>query len=324
MPFTKDPSDHISNLGESALIHHIRRWLGPVNPPAPRGIGDDCAVLDWLPEGQAILTTDSISYGQHFDDNISANHAGAKLIKRNLSDIAAMGGVPGPAVLALLSGPDLSIRWLQDFFCGIRHACECYAVPLVGGDISSLTPGNFSAVLTLTGTAFTPRLRSAGQLGDALYVTGSLGGSMLGKHYRFEPRLAEGQWLSTQPHCHAMMDLSDGLGKDLQSLLPGDAAARLNLDQLPVAAAALDRAMQSGLEAIEHVFCDGEDYELLFSMDAATDRQSFEQAWTQQFPETPLSCIGCIQAGSSAGPYLDANTNTALPWTRGFEHWKQL
>ncbi len=322
MLFTKDASDSISTLGEMALIQQIRRWLGSVSPPAPAGIGDDCAVLDPLPKGHPILTTDSISYGQHFDDRVSANHAGAKLIKRNLSDIAAMGGMPGAAVLALLSGPDLSVRWLQNFFAGIRHACEHYALPLVGGDISSLLPGHFSAVLTLTGTARSPRLRSAAQLGDMLYVTGSLGGSILGKHYSFEPRLAEGQWLSTRSDCHAMMDLSDGLGKDLQSLLPGDACAQLKLDQIPVADAAIKIAMDSGREVMEHVFCDGEDYELLFSMDATIDPSGFKHTWRQRFPETPLSCIGSIHAGPSTWPYLDADTQKALPWTQGFEHWK--
>ena len=312
--------DRIDHLGEIALIEQIDAWLGPVNPPRPAGIGDDCAVLE-PPRGiKQLITTDVISYAQHFDDKVSAANAGAKLIKRNLSDIAAMGGTPGPAVLALLCGPDVSIHWLADFFKGVRHACQQNKVQLVGGDVSGLPPGQFSAVLTLTGSVASPKLRHSAQLGDHIFVTGSLGGSILHKHWAFTPRLAEGQWLAAHPDCHAMMDLSDGLAKDLQAILPPEASAALDLTAVPIAAAAQTCAQNSGRSALEHAFCDGEDYELLFTLDAAADPITFAAAWAQQFPSIALSCIGRIQTGSAHGRLIDAASNTALPWTHGFEH----
>ena len=318
MLVSKAPTESIAHLGETELIQKIRLWLGAVSPPSPFGIGDDCALLAPAGKNQQLITTDSVSYGYHFNDDISPEDVGAKLIKRNLSDIAAMRGTPKSAVLALLCSPDISIKWLEQFFFGIKHTCERYSTLLVGGDISTLKETSFSAVLTLTGYAENPKLRTSGQVGDFIYVTGSLGGSILGKHYKFEPRLAEGKWLSQRPECHAMMDLSDGLGKDLKALLPENTSAHLFLDQIPISSAA---AQTSGLKQLEHAFCDGEDYELLFTLAADTNQSDFEKSWQKSFPNTQLTYIGVIKTASTKGLYLNAKTETALPWTQGFEHF---
>ncbi len=320
---TKTRTQSVAHLGESALIEQIKFWLGPVNPPSPQGIGDDCAVSVALKEGNQLTTTDAINYGYHFDDSMNPENVGAKLIKRNVSDIAAMGGTPESAVLALLCSSDVSIDWLKGFFLGIRDTCERYSISLVGGDISTLKATSFSAVLTLNGYAEEPKLRTSSRVGDFIYTTGTLGGSILGKHYQFEPRLSEGQWLAKSPECHAMMDLSDGLGKDLNALLPENTMADLFLDQIPVSEAAKKLAHTSGLEELEHAFCDGEDYELLFTMDAQTDKTEFEKSWQNKFPNTQLTCIGSIQnTGVEKGPYLDAKTGKPIPWVYGFEHLK--
>ena len=324
MLVSKTHTGSIAYLGETELIKQIKSWLGTTSPPSPNGIGDDCAVIHPTQKGQRLITTDAINYGYHFDDTIAAEDAGAKLIKRNLSDIAAMGGVPVSAVLALLCSPNLSIQWLKGFFLGIRKTCEHYMVSIVGGDISTLKATSFSAVLTLDGYATTPKLRSSSNIDDHIYITGALGGSRLGKHYQFEPRIPEGQWLANRPNCHAMMDVSDGLGKDLQALLPEKTAAHLHLDRIPLSDAAHKLAKTSGLEALEHAFCDGEDYELLFTMSSDTDTSVFEEKWGQNFPGTPLTCIGAIRSDSSNNFYLDAKTKAPLPWTQGFEHLKRV
>ena len=320
---TTTRTESIAHLGETALIEKIKSWLGAVNPPSPHGVGDDCAVSDPIAEGLQLTTTDAINYGYHFDDTMTPVAVGAKLIKRNVSDIAAMGGTPKSAVLALLCSSDVSIEWLKDFFLGIKHTCEHYSISLVGGDISTLRKTSFSAVLTLNGYATKPKLRTSSKIGDSIYVTGALGGSILGKHYQFEPRLAEGQWLSTFPQCHAMIDLSDGLGKDLKALLPEKTAAHLFLDQIPISNAAKQLAQTSGLEELEHAFCDGEDYELLFTLSKDTDQAEFEKSWHKNFPDTQLAHIGSIQSTDTGKkPYLNAHTKAALPWDHGFEHLK--
>ena len=322
MIFTQSYEDSIAYLGERTLLSSIQKWLGPCTPPAPHGMGDDCAVLDPFFSGKPLLTTDSLTFGLHFDSNISAKDAGAKLIKRNLSDIAAMAGTPSSAVLALLCGPDVSTMWLQEFFEGVRSACLDYTVSLVGGDVSQVKKGAFSAVLTLTGTASVPILRQTAQQNDQIYVTGSLGGSALGKHYAFLPRLLEARWLAKQSECSAMMDLTDGLGKDLSILCPDKCAAKIDLDAIPIASSAHKIAKVSKRKALEHAMCDGEDYELLFSITGSSDRSKFESRWAVEFPDLSLSNIGVFVVDSRTSKLLDTNTNKVLSKYSGFEHFK--
>jgi len=321
--FSPTRESSVCSLGESRLIRHIEKWLGRASPEAPAGMGDDCAVIEVFADKRQLLTTDSLTYGQHFNDAIGPVEAGAKLIKRNLSDIAAMGGQPGPALLNLLMGPDLSINWLESFVSGIRECSLQYDLPIVGGDVSQLANGHFTAALTLSGWIDTdPKLRSGSRIGDAIYLTGSLGGSIIQKHYAFEPRLREGQWLARQKAVTAMMDLTDGLGKDLDALLPASASAAIDLARLPVSEDAVICAKADGKSAQAHAFCDGEDYELLFTVNNSTAKTAFEKEWKARFAELKLSCIGQIVEKNPAGRYIEVETNQALPWSHGFEHFK--
>ena len=304
------------NYTETELIRKINGWLGPLCPASPEGIGDDCAILPHTPSGHRILTTDSLTYGQHFDDSVPPENAGAKLINRNLSDIAAMGGRPDRAILTLMFGPNLSITWLERFFHGIVSASRIGGLQIVGGDVSRLELGRFSSSLTIVGIAAKPILRGTGAVGDNLFITGELGGSLAEKHYNFSPRLAEGQWLANQAPCSSMMDVTDGLAKDLPNLIPCGRSARLDLAAVPISAA----AHAAGGDPMEHAFCDGEDYELLFTLDATTDPAAFAKRWNQRFPNLRLSHIGEI-ADRSEPRITDAATGLAVTWTRGFEHF---
>lgn len=319
--FTSNPAQQISALGEQQLIREIRTWLGELNPPAPHGIGDDCAVIHH-PDGLPLIqTTDSLSYGVHFDHSATAQQAGAKLIKRNLSDIAAMGGQPTVALLNLLSGPDLQTTWLRNFFDGIYQTASQHGILLVGGDISSLPPGQFTAVLALSGVVDQPTVRQNSQPGDHIYVTGQLGGSILNKHLDFEPRLSEGRWLNQSGVINAMMDLTDGLVKDLPSMLRSDQAAALDLSTIPIAPAAIQTASQTGCPPLQHAFCDGEDYELLFTLQANENPQTFAQMWQNTFPNLTLTRIGHIRPRSHPQPQLQNAADTSpIPWTHGYEH----
>ena len=129
-PFTKYHPESVAALGEEALIGRIRRWLGPVSPRAPFGIGDDCAVLPGA-RGRQLLTVDPVVYGRHFDDSIPARAVGTKLLKRNLSDLAAMGGRPSAAVIALSLDPRTSLRWVEGFYCGLAAVARRHGAILV-------------------------------------------------------------------------------------------------------------------------------------------------------------------------------------------------
>lgn len=320
--FSTNQAETIAHLGERSLIKNIQSWLGDANPPAPAGIGDDCAVLKKTSNLDQLLTTDCVAYKRHFDASASPEAVGEKLIKRNLSDIAAMGGTPGPALLALFTGGDLKTKWLQKFYEGIASAALRYGTRLIGGDVCEGEPGTFCATLTLLGEAQTPVLRRSAEPGDTLWVTGSLGGSILGHHLSFEPRLTEGHWLAQTGFAHAMIDITDGLAKDLPSLLSEGTAAFLDLEAIPLSEAVHALSKETEKPALEHAFCDGEDYELCFALDHEADIERFKEAWKNTF-STSLTCIGSVKAHEGEAPLIDATTKKPLTEWHGFTWLKE-
>src|SRR5882757_8441711 len=134
-PFTSNLAHSVAAHGERKLIAGIRQWLGRASPAAPFGIGDDCAVIPPTKRHQ-LVTTDPVIWGQHFDATVPARAAGAKLLKRNLSDIAAMGGRPTVAVLALTLDARTSVAWLGQFYRGLAACARQYRVLIVGGDVA--------------------------------------------------------------------------------------------------------------------------------------------------------------------------------------------
>ena len=150
-PFTPRQRDSVAALGETRLIESIRRWLGNVSPPPPFGIGDDCAVLPASRRRQ-LVTTDPVIFGRHFDDSVPPCAVGAKLLKRNLSDLAAMGARPTAAVVSLALDPRVSTRWLEQFHRGLAAVARRFSVAVVGGDVAQ-SDGFLGAFLTLFGEA---------------------------------------------------------------------------------------------------------------------------------------------------------------------------
>lgn len=290
-PFTKTKAKSVAAWGESRLIREITVWLGAATPAGAAGIGDDCAVLSGSPHPQ-LITVDPVIYGEHFDDTVRPADAGAKLLKRNLSDVAAMGGRPRAAVIALALDRGTRLDWLREFYRGLAHTARRYDVPVVGGDIAHHA-GGLVATLTLIGESAAPRVltRTGSRSGDWIYVTGRLGGSRLGYHYKFHPRLAEGRWLAARPEVRSMLDLSDGLAKDLLALTPPGCRPELAPARIPISRSAHIYARTSGRPTLEHALTDGEDYELLFTVNAAMDPTDFEAAWRATFP-LRLTCLG--------------------------------
>jgi len=291
--FTTNRAQSVAALGEIELLGHIRRWLGDVNPRAPFGLGDDCAVLPPT-RRQQLVTTDPVIHGQHFDDRATARQVGAKLLKRNLSDIAAMGGRPRTAVLSLAMGGNTDRAWLRGFYLGLAATARRHRVKIVGGDITQAAPGFFGAFLTLHGEATADRVitRHGAIAGDRLYVTGTLGGSLLGHHLDFQPRLTEAAWLARRSEVCAMLDVSDGLAKDLRAITPRGLAPALCGPAIPISAAARRTARVTRQTPLFHALCDGEDYELLLVVCVNADTSALERAWRRKFPRTRLSHIG--------------------------------
>lgn len=308
-PFTRDPRASVAALGEERLISQIRRWLGSASPRAPFGIGDDCAVLP-ASRGRQLITVDPVIFGGHFDATMPPAAVGEKLLKRNLSDLAAMGGRPTAAVLALTLDARVSLEWLERFYRGLARCARAYGVPIVGGDIAQ-AKGTLVASLTLLGEACRRRVltRTGARPGDAIYVTGQLGGSLpTGHHLAFRPRLKEGAWLAARSEVCAMMDVSDGLAKDLHALTPAGAVPALKAESLPFRRGADLRA----------ALTDGEDYELVFAVTAAAHRARFEAEWRRAFPRVPLTHLGEFAPASQVPAWA-----IDLASYRGFEHLRR-
>src|SRR5215208_4009092 len=205
--------------GEFAYIDWLRR-VTPAAAGVAVGPGDDTAVLR-PPRGPLLVTTDMLLEGSCFRvAEAGPFRVGRKAIAVNLSDIAAMAGVPTAAVVSVglprAGGRELA----EELYLGMREIADAFHVPLVGGDTNSWD-GPLSISVTLLGEATErgPVLRSGAKVGDWVMVTGPLGGSILGHHLDFTPRVREALALHTAADLHAMCDISDGLSADLNHIL---------------------------------------------------------------------------------------------------------
>lgn len=263
------------------------------------------------------MTTDPVVHGRHFLDDTPAAAVARKLLRRNLSDIAAMGGNPRFAVLSWTIPDNTSLAWLQTFHKGLAADAKRYGVTINGGDIAS-SDSCLAAHLMLIGEAPSrPLLRSGARKGDHIFVTGSLGGSILGRHAAFEPRLDEGRWLAARHGVRNMIDVSDGLAKELRLITPRGCRASIHPDAVPVSRAAVRRSARTGRSALEHALTDGEDFELLFSVSPSA-RAGIEASWRKRF-HTRLTHIGRFVA-------LEAPRGDEIEFEglKGFEHLRAV
>lgn len=324
-PFTDNPARQVADWGERRLIERIRDWLGPELVPAPpAGIGDDCAVLRARSQRlHGLVTVDPVVYMRHFDDACPAPRAGAKLVNRNLSDLAAMGGWPKWAVLSLILAPQTSKNYIHGFIRGLRSAALPWKLRLIGGDVSASAGSEFIATLTAYGEATRPVARARARAGMRLWLSGRLGGAILGHGLKFKPRLAEGRWLAEHGAAASMIDLTDGLAKDLPALLAAGHHARIDLANIPLAPAARKLAARSGRSPLWHALNDGEDYELLWATPAGMEVNKFKGKWNRKFPGVPVHCIGHVAKGSLSGlPILDINGDKlSIGAGEGFSHF---
>jgi thiamine-monophosphate kinase len=284
---------------EFELIERLTQAL-PSHPAVVVGAGDDCAVLDLgLPDRLILFKTDAVVQGVHFDHRARPRQVGHKALGRCLSDVAAMAGQPVAAVVTLGLPPSFDPGWVEAVYAGLKALAARYQVGIVGGEVTANPERVFISVALLGTVARGKCVRRCGaQPGDAIFVTGELGGALAGRHLEFEPRLVEAQWLAEHFSIHAMIDLSDGLASDLRHLLrAGQVGAELLSTAIPISRAARlqARAESSAKPPLLAALTDGEDFELLFTV-ASRDAVPLLDAWKRQFPSLPLSCIGKITA----------------------------
>jgi thiamine-monophosphate kinase len=235
------------------------------------GIGDDCAILNVGPRPNLLVTTDMLMDGRHFRlERDGPEQVGHKAMGVNLSDIAAMAGVPRAAVVAVALPQKDATVLAQGILAGMTRMAERFGVDLVGGDTNAWE-GPLVISVTLIGetTAGGAVCRNGAKIGDVLLVTGPLGGSLhAGRHLRVEPRIAEALALHQSAPLHAMIDLSDGLSSDLSHILleSGGLGAVLDEMAIPIHSDAQLMSRIDGVSPLEHALDDGEDFELAIAV----------------------------------------------------------
>lgn len=285
---------------EDALLERLLK-LVPLPKGGLLGPGDDCAAIP-CGRDMLLLKTDCVAEGVHFTRAQNPAKVGWKSLCRPLSDLAAMGGVPGEALITFFSPPDVESDWWIEFYRGLGRAARKFGVTVAGGEMSR-QPAGIAVSVALTGRV--PRAemltRSGAGVGDLIYVTGRLGGSGAGRHLSFTPRLEEGRWLASHRLATAMMDLSDGLGADLPRLVRASGCG-FEVDQalLP---------LTPGCTAAQ-ALSDGEDYELLITCHPSRASR-LESAWKSAFPKTRLTRIGQTTKANSPPP----------DWPGGWDHF---
>jgi thiamine-monophosphate kinase len=333
----------VHEVGEFSLIARLRQRIqGKDSPQLLRGIGDDCAVLRPAVGQDLLVTTDTQEEGVHFRrDWATPEDIGWRCLAVNVSDIAAMGGVPMGAVVALSLPASLEVAFVEGLYDGMQAVAERYDCPIIGGNISQRAD-TLAVTITVLGAVPCGQsvYRSGAQVGDEIWVTGTLGGAKAGleallhpeamtgirttaalaRYRRPCPRLHEAQYLRQHAPLHSLIDLSDGLSSDLRHICTASGVgARLEAACLPIGHDVLQVAAALRRDALEFALHGGEDFELCLTVPAGR-----MDAVSQEFPRQfgcALTRLGTIQADREIILGLENGTTIPLP-ARGYDHFR--
>lgn len=325
------------SMGEEKLLHHIyerSKDLSTAFEGIEVGPGDDCAVVrvgDGGGGGRGgrggagiLLKVDQLVEGIHFLAGTKLARIARKAVGRAVSDIAAMGGTPLYGLAACTLPAGFPSKRADELFDQVAFWARRFGAPLVGGDIAQFTgssgkeEGKLMLSISVVGRVHGVRgavLRSTAKVGDGVYVTGALGGSFgngNGRHLDVEPRVKEATWLADVlgGSLHSMMDVSDGLGIDAARL--GRASSvRLILEEAEIPVHPVVPSGKSHEERVKHALGDGEDFELLFTVDG---RVEVPRECT--LTGTRLTRIGQVESVEHNGS-MNANAGAFVRWKDG-------
>jgi len=271
----------LGDIGEHEAIRRLTALLGE-HADVVTGPGDDCAVVR-LPSGEVdqVITTDPLIEGIHFISNEVPERIGNKAAGRVLSDIAAMGARPMWLLVNVVAPATQDAACLERIYAGMNSVCNRFGAAIIGGDLAQgpqLELHVFGIGQLPAGTAL---LRSGAVPGDRIFVTGSLGGSLSGRHLDFVPRVEEGLFLRESGLVHALIDLSDGIATDLRHVLDQSGAGAL-----------LEAGCIPRNGTLDGALYDGEDFELLGTVPDDRAEELSEQ-WNKRF-DLPLAFIGTV------------------------------
>lgn len=302
-PFNETPKlTPIGQIGEQGLIQLLTQNIRNSQPSTLLGTGDDAAVIAYEAGEQLVVSTDSLAEGVHFDLTYTPlKHLGYKAVVVAISDLLAMRAKPKQLTISLAISAKYTVEAMEELYRGVLTACEQYSVDLVGGDVTASAGGLFMSMTALGSVAPGQWVkRSTAKAGELLCVTGDLGSAFVGlnllerekrifrEHPDVQPDFGDNDYLlqrQLRPEARvdmletfdrlqinptAMIDLSDGLGRDLESLCRASGVGcKLYEDKLPIDPKTMSQALEFNLDPTLCVLSGGEDYELLFTLPAA-------------------------------------------------------
>jgi thiamine-monophosphate kinase len=342
----------ISDLGEFGLIKKIKEQSKGRSPATLIGIGDDAAALSLSPSKKLLATTDMLLEGVHFDLSYTDFYSlGWKSAAVNLSDIAAMGGVPRFCLTALGIPSTISVEQIKEFYKGFHALCRKYNVDLVGGDTCRSEKGLVVSVTAIGEVEKKKMLTRAGaQPGDLIFVTGTLGDSAAGlellkagyrgqgtggrgkgskseirnpqseitrlikRHFQPNPRVEWGRTIALSGCATSMIDISDGLSSDLGHICEDSrVGAEIHADEIPFSKDIRKAVDHLKTTPLYNALSGGEDYELLFTVPPSKLKKflSLKIASKQ---------IGAIIAGNKM--FLSDDGKRAVLRPKGFNHFR--
>lgn len=309
-------------IGEFGLIE---RYLAPLAGAAGLGLKDDAAVLVPPPGRELVMTSDTMVAGVHFLANEAPDAIAAKLLRVNLSDLAAMGAVPWAYTLnlALVGAPEAS--WMTAFCGALAADQKTFGISLVGGDtVSTPAPPSFTATALGHVAPGGVLRRNGGQAGDEIWVSGTIGDAYLGlglltgdidpqgtgadsraylteRHRRPTPRLSLGQGLAAIPGVTAAMDVSDGLAGDLEKLCAASGqTGEISIDSMPLSDAARS-LVRNNQELHRSLLSGGDDYELVFTAAASAADAVVALGADVGVPVSRIGRLGSAHGGPQNG-----------------------
>jgi thiamine-monophosphate kinase len=342
---SEEKRTEIGELGEFGLIERLAEKFAPSNPDTVKGIGDDAAVFD-MGDKYLLTSTDMLLEGVHFDlSYMPLQHLGFKAIAVNVSDIAAMNGIPKQVTVSLALSNRFSVEAVEKIYEGIRAACDEYKVDLVGGDTTSSSSGLIISVTALGEVAKDKIVyRNGAKENDILCVTGDLGAAFAGLHVLerekqeyianpdMQPQLDKYEYIvgrQLKPKARmdiiyeladlnvlptSMIDVSDGLASEAFHLCKNSGlGVAIYEDKLPIDKMAYETAAEFSIDPNSCALNGGEDYELLFTVSV----QDFEIIKNH----ADIHTIGYMQAKEKGRTFVTRNNQVVELQAQGWKHF---
>lgn len=332
---------NLSELGEFGLIERLKRRIGNPPPHVVVGIGDDAAALDIGNGRLCLITTDALLQGIHFDLSfVTPYEAGWRTMAASLSDIAAMGGEPLGATVAMCLPRDTAVEDVDEICEGMKAVADPFGCPIVGGDTTGSTSG-IVLTITVVGRVEADRLirRSGAQVGDILCVTGDLGASRAGlsvlrrygrsypdrfapavrRHLLPFPRVSFSRLLGETVRPHAAIDISDGLSSEVGHVCAASqTGAVIRASHIPVAPSTAEVAGEEGVPPVDFALTGGEDFELLIALDPSDFDKAASVSSHLSLPFSPIGEV--LPAGEGISTSGADGLRKRLS-SRGYQHF---